>query len=71
MKLISSNIAAPRGHASAIAQTVQARVAAERERRRVRRNMRKLAHLPDHLLRDVGLEHFITQRGPEIHAFWR
>ena len=29
------------------------------ERRRLRRDYKKLAQMPDHLLRDVGLEHLI------------
>ncbi|MEP3331889.1 DUF1127 domain-containing protein [Sedimentitalea sp.] len=30
-----------------------------RERRRLKRDLRKLAEMPDYLLRDVGLEHLV------------
>lgn len=71
MTLISFGIGAPHRHSPRIATSVRSWIAAERERRRIHHEMRDLARLPEYLLRDVGLDHLITPRGPEIRAFWR
>ncbi len=71
MTLISNDPPALQRFSDAFIRNIDAWFAARRELRRVRSQMRDLAHLSDHLLRDAGLEEFIVPRGPVIHAFWR
>jgi uncharacterized protein YjiS (DUF1127 family) len=40
-------------------------------RKRLRRERAELARLPQHLLRDMGLEHCAPDPTPDVIMFWR
>ena len=71
MTMISLNAGAGRRRISRIADDVRRWVESAGKRRRIRREMRELSRLPDHLLRDMGLEHHAAPRDAAVPLFWR
>lgn len=71
MTMISSNAGAGRRQVSRLADDFRLWAESAGERRRIRREMRELSQLPDHLLRDMGLEQYAAPRDAEVQLFWR
>jgi len=71
MTMISSNAGAGRRRVPRIAVDIRRWVESAGERRRVRREMRELSQLPDHLLRDMGLEQYAAPRDAAVLLIWR
>ncbi|MCK0097736.1 DUF1127 domain-containing protein [Yoonia sp. F2084L] len=66
-----SLIAAPHRYRLGLPERLRDRIAAISVRRQKRRELRELAQLPKHLLRDIGLEHHVPDRSPDVITFWR
>ncbi|WP_412105156.1 DUF1127 domain-containing protein [Sulfitobacter sp. D35] len=71
MTMISSNAGAGRRRGSRIADDFRRWVESAGERRRIRREMRELSHLPDHLLRDMGLGQYAAPHDNAVPLLWR
>ncbi|WP_166486185.1 DUF1127 domain-containing protein [Jannaschia sp. CCS1] len=71
MTMISSTAFPRRRPFFSIAQHALKWVSATAEKRHLRSQRAELSHLPKHLLRDMGLEHYATPHDPLIPPRWR
>ncbi|MFO6464221.1 DUF1127 domain-containing protein [Jannaschia sp. KMU-145] len=69
MTFISYAGGAPRPHRLAPMRAIRGWFAAERQGRRAHHAHQELARLPDHLLRDIGLERLTTGHAPDAMPF--
>ncbi|QAX28414.1 DUF1127 domain-containing protein [Leisingera sp. NJS204] len=70
MTAISTNVGAGRRWLSSVVEDINGWIANAKERRRIRHEKRALSHLPNHLLRDIGLEQYAVPPDPIIrHRF--
>ncbi len=70
MPIISIHAGAPRRQSLGIARALRKRLAEAAKRRRIRKEMKELSHLPRHILRDMGLEHYAAPDVPTISNYW-
>ncbi len=70
MTTVSLN-AAPHRYRLGLAERLRDRITAISVRRQKCRELRELAQLPRHLLRDMGLEHYAPDPSPDVITFWR
>ncbi len=61
-----SNVGAGRRRISRFAHGLRKWLEDADEKRRIRREMEELSRLPEHLLRDMGLERYAVPRDPAI-----
>jgi uncharacterized protein YjiS (DUF1127 family) len=64
MTMISIHAGAPRRRSSSIARALRNQMAEAAKRRRIRKEMKELSHLPRHMLRDMGLEQYAAPDSP-------
>lgn len=67
MTAVLTNVGTGRRWLSNFAEVVTGWIVNTRERQRLRREKRALSQLPNHLLRDVGLEQYAKPPDPIIH----
>ena len=70
MKIDTSLVGAIRRRSPGIGQIIRNWIADFTKRRRLRREMAELSHLPRHRLRDMGLEEYAQPRKPEYRSRW-
>ncbi|WMS41884.1 hypothetical protein RDV64_17700 [Acuticoccus sp. MNP-M23] len=71
MSMIFAHSRAPRRRFPGLARVLKIWIASGRGRLRVRREMAALSDIPDHLLRDLGIEEHSERRKRPVPPTWR
>jgi len=69
--MVAIHAGAPRRQPWSNAKVLLNRLAEAAKRRRIRKEMEELSHLPHLLLRDMGLERYAARDVPTIPNHWR